>query len=677
MISWRGSRGSRVFLSVLIAWGGAGTVPSLRGQVQAAPPPAVLIEHTPLSIFTPSAALEFRARVSAPVDWVAVFLRFKGIGEFQARPMTQSDEGSYVLEFDTSVLPDVVFEYYLAAGTPAGVVTFPSSGPAGPLQVKASAAGPGPEIPGDITPPQEETAPAPPPEPGLPFPVKLSGSGQAVLGESAPLPDAEKFPAAGNIRFFLMPPPRGAFNINIDSNFSYTNTPLAGNGPVDLSNLNAAFSVSSHTLRAGDISINESEYSAQGIGRRGFEYAFDDQKAYFHIFTINSQEVKGFQGFGLPRPEVAIWGGAAGYRILGEALYLKALFITGRDNPMQAVNAVMPENVPGSGGRQGQVLALTEETRLWSNLLTFKGEFAHCRYDADLSDQAGPVSGNAFTLGTGFASGFLTAGLTYRYAGRDFNSIGLQYMANNRRGLEATVGLSRDIFSLTGSLVTQRDNVGDDPASATTSNFDGNLNMSLAVTPKAQIVLGYRAGRQKTEPGSSPALPQDSVTDEYSGSVNLMVGQSSSFNLTVISSRLQSQASPETAGSALTLNLGGALRAGEWLSLSPTLGVSTRKDTFTGHRSDTLSAMAVGEVFFLPQACSMFLTGSYSLSNLPGTGGAASQTVDLTSGLNIYLNRLVKADGLLLSLKGNFGFNEALGVRTTNWRALAQCDLSF
>jgi hypothetical protein len=237
--------------------------------------------------------------------------------------------------------------------------------------------------------------------------------------------------------------------------------------------------------------------------------------------------------------------------------------------------------------------------------------------------------------------------------------------------------LSRDIFSLTGSLVTQRDNVGDDPASATTSNFDGNLNMSLAVTPKAQIVLGYRAGRQKTEPGSSPALPQDSVTDEYSGSVNLMVGQSSSFNLTVISSRLQSQASPETAGSALTLNLGGALRAGEWLSLSPTLGVSTRKDTFTGHRSDTLSAMAVGEVFFLPQACSMFLTGSYSLSNLPGTGGAASQTVDLTSGLNIYLNRLVKADGLLLSLKGNFGFNEALGVRTTNWRALAQCDLSF
>jgi hypothetical protein len=676
MINGRGMRTIRVFLSILVAWVGAGSLCSLRGQIQATPP-AVIIEHDPLSLFTPAAALEFRARVSAPVEWMAVFVRFKGIDEFQARPMIPSDEGSYVLQFDTSVLPDIVFEYYLAAGTPAGIVTFPSSGPAGPLQVKASAAGPGPEVPGDIAPPQEETAPAPPPEPGLPFPVKLSGSGQAVLEESAPLPGAEKFPVAGNIRFFLMPPQQGAFNINIDSNFSYTNTPLAGNNPLDLSNMNAAFILRGHTFRAGDISINESEYSAQGIGRRGFEYAFDDQKAYVHIFAVNSQEVKGFKGFGLPRPEVAIWGGAAGYRILGDALYLKALFITGRDSPSQAVNAVIPEEVPGAGGRQGQVLAVTEESRLWSNLLTLKGEFARSRYDADLDDPAGPIWGNAFTLGTGLASGVLTAGLTYRYVDRDFNSIGLQYLANNRSGLEATVGLTRDIFNLTGSLVTQRDNVADDPTSATTSNFDGSLNMSLAVTPKAQIVLGYHAGCQKTEPGSSPTLPQDSVTDEYSGSFNLMVGESSSFNLTVTSSCLHSQASPETEGSALTLNLGGSLRAGEWLSLSPTLGVSTRMETFTGHRSDTLSAMAVSEVFFLPQVCSMFFTGSYSLSSLPGMGGMPSQTLDLNGGLNIYLNRLVKVEGLLLSLKGNFGSNEAQGVRTTNWRALAQCDLSF
>jgi len=491
------------------------------------------------------------------------------------------------------------------------------------------------------------------------------------------LPDAEKFPAAGNVRVFFMPSAQGAFNINLDSNFSYCNTPQPGDKPFDLSNLNLAVMIASHTLRAGDITLAESEYSVQGYGRRGFEYAFDNQKAYLHLFTVNSQELKGFQGFGWPRSGTALLGGAAGYRILREALTLKALYVSGQDNPSLGANVGMPEELPGYTGRRGQVLAVTEETRLWSNLLSFKGEFAHSRCDADLSDQAGPLPGNAFTLGAGLASGVLTAGLTYRSVGRDFNSIGLPALAANRSGLEATVGLSRDILNLTGSFTAQRDNVGNDPASSTTSNLDGSLNLSLAVSPKVQFVLGYRLGRQNTDPGPSPALVQDSATNEFSGSLNLMMGESSSLALTTVFSKLDSQAAPETAGSTLTINMAGALRAGNWLSLSPTLGISTQKETFSAKRTDTLSLGTVGEVFFLPQAWSLFLSGSYTLSKMPGAGGADSMALDLNSGFNIYLNQLLKVEGLLLAIKGQFLSNESLGVRTTNWRALAQCDLSF
>jgi hypothetical protein len=423
--------------------------------------------------------------------------------------------------------------------------------------------------------------------------------------------------------------------------------------------------------------LDESEYSIQGFGRRGLEYVFDNQKAYIHFFAANSQEVKGFKGFGWPRSEAALFGGAAGYRILGEALFLKALFVSGKDNPSLGVNVAMPDDLPGYAGRQGQVLAVAEETRLWSNLLSFKGEFAQCRYDGDLGDPAGPASGSAFTLGTGLNSGVLSAGLTYRYVGRDFNSVGLPFLANNRRGLEATLGLTRDILSLTGSLVTQRDNVRDDPSSATTSNLDGSLNLSLAVTPKAQLVLGYRLGRQNTDPGSSSALLQDSGTNEFSGSFNLMVGESSSFSLSALSSQIKSETSPETDGSTLTLNLAGSLRAGEWLNLSPTFGVSTQKQALSSGRTDTLSMAAVGEIFLLPQAWSMFLSGSYNLTKMPGAEGADSAALDLNGGFNVYLNRLIKVEGLLLAFKGSYTAIESLGVRTTNWRALAQGDLSF
>ena len=644
---------------------------------QAPPPDAVAIAHTPLSEFDALSVLEFRAQPSSPVEWLAVFVRYKGLQDFQVRPMAKSEDGSYLWTFDTSALPDDYLEYYLAAGTAEGIVTFPASGPSQPIRVKAKGAGPSPEIPTDIVTPQEEVPPAAAAEPGLPFPIKVSGSGQAVIVEQPPAPDTEKFPLAGNVRFFLTPPALGIFNFNLDTNFNYSNTPLAGDRPFDLSNLNLALSVSGHTLRAGDITLDESEYSIQGFGRRGLEYAFDNQRAYFHFFTVNSQEVKGFKGFGWPRSEAALLGGAAGYRILGEALFLKALFISGKDNPSLGVNVGMPEEMPSYAGRQGRVLAVTEETRLWSNLLSLKGEFALCRYDADLSDTAGPVLGNAFTLGTGLNSGVLTAGLTYRYVGRDFNSVGLPFLANNRRGLEAMLGLTRDILSLTGSLVTQRDNVNDDPSSATTSNLDGSLNLSLAVTPQAQVVLGYRLGRQNTDPGSSSALLQDSATNEFSGSFSLMVGESSSFSLSALSSQIKSEASPETGGSSFTLNLAGNLRAGDWLNLSPTFGVSTQKQALSANRTDTLSVAAVGEIFLLPQAWSMFLSGSFSLTKMPGTGGVDATALDLNSGFNVYLNRLLKVEGLLLAIKGGFTANESLGIRSTIWRALAQCDLSF
>ncbi|HEX9903018.1 MAG TPA: hypothetical protein VGB72_09180 [Acidobacteriota bacterium] len=636
---------------------------------------AVLITHTPLSEFAPSAALEFRAQPSSPVDWMAVFLRYKGIEEFQARPMTKSEDGSYLLEFDASCLPDPAFSYYLAAGTSAGIVIFPASGAGGPFEVKAKEAGPAAEIPGDIPTPQEEVSPAAPPEPGLPFPIKLSGSGQAVIKEKVPVPGAETYPAAGNIRVMITPPQRGALNINFDSNFSYTSAPLAGNKPLDLSNMNAALFLSHHTIRAGDISINESDYSVQSLGRRGFEYAFDNQKAYLHAFTVNSQEVKGFKGFGLPQPQVSILGGAAGYRILGEALFLKTLFVTGKDTPSQGVNLGLPDDIAGVGGRQGQVLAVIEESRLWAGLLSFKAEFARCRYDADLSDQAGPVAGNAFLAGTGLSSGILTAGLNYRYVDRDFNSIGLQTLANNRSGWEAMIGLSQGVFSLTGSFMGQRDNVSDDPESATTSNLDGSLNLSLAVSPKAQIVVGTRLGKQETDPGGSGAFAQDSATSEFSGSLNLMIGLSSSVNLSVVSSRLKSQAAPETDGSTLTFNLGGSLLAGQWLSLSPSLGFSQRRENLTGRRFDTFNAMTAGELFFLPKAWSMFLTASFSRADVPD--GLASTSMDLMGGLNLYLNQLIKVEGLLLSLKGSYRFMDMASVETTDWRAFAQCDLSF
>jgi hypothetical protein len=646
-------------------------VPARPAQETPAEAAGPVIEHTPIADFTRGASVKFEARVSAPVAWLSVFLRYEGIQEFQARPMTKAADGSYVLAFDTGTLPAAAFEYFLGAGTPAGMVTFPAAGRDGPLRAAGLETGAQPEVPADIAAPTAETAPAAP----VPFPLKISGSARTTLKESVEAAGAEDVPAAGNVRVFFTPQRLGGFGASFDSNFAYSNTPLPGAKDFDLTNMNLSVYAAGHTLRAGDLTVNESDYSVQSLGRRGVEYAFDNQRAYLHVFTVNSQQVQGFKGFGLPRSGVTIAGGAAGYKFFGEALALKAVFVTGKDTPARAANVAMPADFAGYSGREGRVVAVTEETRLLRNLFNLKAEFASSRYDADTQDPAGAASDNAYTLGGGLAAGFLNAAVTYRYIGRDFNSIGLPYIAANRRHLEATFGLARGPFSLTGVVRTQRDNVQDDPLAATTRDQGGDLNLSVALSTRAQLMFGYRRGRQTTDPGATSMFSQDSATDELTGTMNVMLGASSSVNVSVVSSTLDSRANPETAGSALTVNLGAALRAGEILSLSPMMGVSRRKDKLTGAALNTYNALAVGEIFVLPRAWSVVLSASYNRADMPA--GPANEMLDALAGLNFYFNRLLKVEGLLLGLKGNYRQLDAAGVRTSEWRALAQVDFAF
>ncbi|MBM3297953.1 MAG: hypothetical protein FJY83_10200 [Candidatus Aminicenantes bacterium] len=653
----------------------------LASAAHALPPPALqehllagsdsIIEHVPVSEYAVRGPFELRARVHADAEWVCVFYRCAGLEDFQARPMGLCEDGSFALDFDTSVLPAPSFEYYLAAKTTSGIVTFPESGRESPIQVEGLGTEADPEIPSDIPVPLEETAQA---EERVPFPIQVSGSGRTSLAEGESVLGEVKFPAAGNVRYFLMPPRAGAFGFAFDSNLSYSNTPPIGENPLDLSNMNAALFFAGHTLRAGDLTLAESEYSVQGLGRRGAQYFFDNQKAYLHAFTVNSQQVRGFEGFGLPGAETALLGGAAGFRALDDALCLKFVLVTGRDSPAEGAGVALPDFIPGYSGREGTVLAVSEESRFFGGRLNFKAEFALSRHDADIEDEDAPVSDNALTVGTGFSAGPLTASAAYRRIGRDFYSIGLSFQDGNRRAFEAMVGLASGPVSLTGSFVSQSDNVVGDSDAPTTSSLDGNLNLSMALTPQVQLMFGYRLGRQNTALGSDPAPTQDSATDELSGTLSLAAGPSSSLTFSVISSGLSSRANPETEGSTFAFNMGGS-HSSERMIFSPALSVTTRKDKFTGVRLDSVSAMTSAEMFLWPRVISIIINGSLGRSE--AAAGSSSSNFDLFGGLNLYVGQIIRFGSLLLSLKGNYSRSVVSDIDTVNWRVFAQCDLSF
>ena len=651
------TRKAFLFLALLF-W----PVASFFGQTGAAPG---LIEHNPVLSFTHGERIQVQARAQAELEWLRFFYRAEGVPEFQVRNLEKREGGTYEYEFDTSELPGLQFEYYLEAKAKEGIQYSPRLGPKEPYIAVGKSLEPLPEVPPAVSSPEEESR-------KFRLPLALTGSLQAMVKEHETSGESPNDMASGNLRVFTNYT-RNNFNLGVDANFNYSNKPLPGEKDFDLSNMMVSASKGSHSLKAGDINVNETEFTVSGLGRRGLDYAFNAGKFYLHLFDVSSQQLRGFNGFGFPKSKTNILGGALGYRFLKDMIFVKAVYLAGQDDPGQGVNVGYSSFVQT---RKGSVASLAEETSLLQNRLVVGGEVAQSRFDENAQDGESKQTDLAWKVGGNVSSGILTAGAVYRRIGTDFNSIGFPYFTNDREGLEANVGLNSGRLSFTGSYVSSSDNVEDDPASETTSDLNGNANLIWSPSARVSLAFGYSLNKQKTsfEQGSSPFL-QDSLTNQFSGSFNLNFGQAANLSFQVSNSDLSSKNYPQNENTNLTLNLGAAFRAGEWFNLSPTFGYGKIRNRFTNEEMFNYSSFISGEIAFWPRVMSVSLTGSYLRTESAVQGN--SDNVNAGTNLNLYLDRLIKVGTAIVSLKGNYTKTKMPGFSDSFFTALVQCDFSF
>ncbi len=621
------------------------------------------IQHTPFVRFTHGEKIEIRGTVSGEVEWMRFYFRYEGLNQFQVREMSK-ENGTFVFELDTSILLSLQFEYYLSAKVKDKIINYPADAPSMTVKVTGESKEPLPEIPQEFPSPEEE-------EKKFKLPLSVNGSVQSRIAQKEEVEGEKKTNASGNLRVFHSYQKEGAFSFDFDSNFNYTNTPVEGDKSFDLSNMMLALLKDNHTLRAGDININESEYTVSGLGRRGMEYIFDNQKVYFHLFDVSSQQPKGFKGFGIPKSNISILGGAIGYRFFNDKVSLKAIYLSGKDDPSQGVNT---GSSPYYQSRKGNVMSIVEETKLFENKLNLKAEFAKSKYDGDLTDDIGAQSDNAYNLGAGFNYGGLSIGANYRYTGKDFNPIGFQSFTSDRKGYEALAGFTKGIMNLTGSYIFERDNVKGDPSQLTTKNGAGNLSLAFTFSPKVSLNLGYKRSKQKTLQNETEVSGQDYLTNEYSSSLTLNLNESSSLNLALTNSTLSSKSSPESETSALTFNIGGAFRKGERLTLNPMIGYSKTLNKFTNEKNLNYNTLLTGEIAFIPKVFSLIFSSSFNRSE---TSTSATDTFDTTGGLNLYLDKLIKFGSIILSVKGGYNLNKVDEEKIADYKIFFQLDFSF
>jgi hypothetical protein len=644
----------------LMAWGWLGQLALSAQPVQV----SLQIEHAPVASYRVGESLIITARAPG-ARGMRVLFRFPGIGEFQVRKMSKGEGGEFSFALDSREVTGTSFDYYVEAERKGELALLPAEAPSS-YYTATGEGGPAPEVPGDL--------PSPTPAQGkVTWPVSLTGTGQAVIYEKDESATPKDYPLAGNVRLAANYR-KGDTNVVFDTTFNYSNTPVQGEKDIDLSNMAVSVSHDQHSLKAGDVNITESEFTVQGLGRRGLEYAYAGAKASVHVFDINSQQPRGFDGFGIPKPALSIFGGAVGYKFLKDAVSLKAIYLSGKDNPTSGVN--VSESYFNAGARKGSVFALIQETNLFQNRLTVGGEYARSDFDGDTSDTSGSRKDSAWRVGGSFRSGILQAGAVYRFIGGGFNPIGFQYFSNDRRGLEANVGLSTGRLSLTGTFQSMKDNVDSDAERDTTKNMNGNLNFMWNVSDKVSFNVGYQRGEQDTSrDGTTPLFPQDSVTDQVSGALMFTFSPSASLNLQVANASASSKSSPQGNNTGLNVNLGGAFRAGNTLSISPTLGFASAKNKFTGERQLTYNSFLAAELTIVPEWFSTSIQGGYTRSDNGSMG--VTNTLNLSGMLGLQLKKLIKIGTVTLSVRGNYGRTKMPGFSNTISAILAQCDFSF
>lgn len=600
-----------------------------------------IITHTPVKEFKQGEELKITVQVQKEVKWLMFFYRTEVWDQFQVRKMEKLSETSYLYLLDTSQLVSSQFEYYFSYKSNHTVMTYPEKAPEESFQVAGEIKEEYPLLSAKEIKAEKER---------FKFPewIYINGSLQQRFWDSdVSMEEEQDFRADGNLNLSKSFKKEN-FRINMDINTNSTNHPLEGNQSFQLNRLTLSAASPSHSLKIGDISLTGgSDYTVFGLGRRGVEYQFDNQDFLFHVFDISSQQQQGWEGL-VPQPDLNLFGGIIGYRFFKQKFTLKAIYLSGKDNPAEG------RNVAGLSldKRKGNTLALIEELKIFDDKLNLFGEFAQSWHDDNLEDEEGAKKDSAWRIGGNLSYGVFKLSATYKNICKDFNPIGHQYFTNDRKGYQASLGISSKKINFNLTYLDERDNIDDDPDRLTSYSKLGGANLNLVIFKWLSLNSNYQTNQLKTYTGENKeGLFQNLSTNDYSLGFSLILSPSTVIDLSAIYSEIQSSSNPVNESTVLTTNLGGNIKLGKILCIYPFLSYSLSRNEIINVETEIYNSFLSAELTLIPSVLSVSTSSSF---NRTATDSGIIDSFNISSYLNFYVGSLIKQiANAALSLRGD------------------------
>jgi hypothetical protein len=584
-----------------------------------------------------------------------LYYRTEGMADFQVRKMQVEPSGAFCHRLATANLYGRNLEYYVvekrANGTSAVSLTHTVTdftrlnSPEIYFQEGAAAIAP-----------KQKWQP--------PFNVNASLSTSTKLAEQN---DSgyfqQNYTANGNLRIYKNIA-RDDYQIDFDTNFVHIDPwNKEVENRVNLSSMMLRFKKGDMQIEAGDVAVNQTEYTTSYLNRRGLRFEYAGKLFYLNSFYTNSQQKTGFDGYGIPSSDAGIFGAVAGLN-LKSSLKVRGLFMTGQDN-LDSKTVSSSENP----FRQGDMFSLWSELNLLKNSLQIAGELSSSNFGAAASkEEVEKTSDTAWRAGLKFNRGILSLAADYEEIGQHFHSIANLFLQNDREGFSGNLGLNIKSFSWSLSYIDKKNYIHN-PLQDMLHQKRAGTNLSWGLGKHFRI--GADLARDNLDYDSSTGLQtssSDMNTNTYSAALGYMAG-STSINLNL------GKTESLHFTSNLNASLGLSLRFGRFLSLNPTLSYQENETLSDGSKSTVYNIFLNSEITLIPQYFTITFSTSYMNSESP-----FAKSANWTAGcnLNFFAAKIFK-DKVRpsLSFKSMFQGAEAGGIRTDSSIFHLQADIAF
>ncbi|MBN1864414.1 MAG: hypothetical protein JW808_05900 [Victivallales bacterium] len=473
----------------------------------------------------------------------------------------------------------------------------------------------------------------------------------------------QNYTANGNLRLYKNIVDE-EYQFDFDTNFTHIDPRNeAIEKRINLSSMMIRFKKGGMQFEAGDVSVNETEFTTSYLSRRGLRFEYSGKGIYVNSFYTNSQQKTGFDGYGIPASNAGIFGTVAGWS-LKNTLKIRGLFMTGKDN-LDSKTVSYNQNPY----RQGDMLSLWSELNLLKNSLQLAGEISSSKFgSAQAEEEMKKESDTAWKAGLKYNKGILSVAADYEEIGNHFNSIANLFLQNDREGLSSNLGLNIKTFSWNVSYINKKNYMH--------SLIQDMLHQKrIGTTFNWGVGTHFRIGadlsRDNLDYDSSTGLQtssSDMDTNSYSASLGYMAG-STSINLNV--GKTESVNFTSNINASLTLNL----RFGKFMTLNPSLGYQENETLSDGSKSTIYNAYINSEITFIPEYLTLTLSASY-MNNESPFGTSYNWTAGCN--LNLFAAKMFKNKiRPSLSLKSAFQGAKYGGVKSDSSIFHLQADIAF